>query len=131
MRRNSDEASRMKVLIADDSATVRDRLKEALSEVGGIEIAGEAATADDAVRMAENISPGVIILDIRMPGGSGIEALRRIKNRSPETVVIMFTNFPGEQYRKACLLAGADFFYDKSMDQDNVIRICRELCDGS
>jgi DNA-binding NarL/FixJ family response regulator len=119
----------MKVLIVDDSAVVRDRLKEALSDVDGVEIAGEAADAVEGVRMAREIAPRLVILDIHMPGGSGIDVLHRIKEYAPGTVVVMFTNYSGEQYRKTCMSAGADYFCDKSMEYETVARICRDLHD--
>jgi DNA-binding NarL/FixJ family response regulator len=117
----------LKVLIVDDSAIVRDRLREALSDVGGVEIAGEAADAVEGVRLAREIAPRLVILDIHMPGGSGIDVLHRIKEHAPGTIVVMFTNFSGEQYRKTCMSAGADYFCDKSMEYETVARICRDL----
>lgn len=118
-----------KVLIVDDSAVVRDRLREALSDVRGVEIAGEAADAVQGVRMARELAPRLVILDIHMPGGSGIDVLHRIKEFAPGTVVVMFTNYSGEQYRKICMSAGADYFCDKSKEYETVARICRDLQD--
>ena len=129
MMRSYDESIVIKVLIVDDSAVVRERLKEALADVNGVVIAGEAADAIEAFRLTREIKPRLVILDMHMPGGSGIDALHRIKEHQPETVVVMFTNYSGEPYRKACMAAGADYFCDKSLDYDTVARVCRDLQD--
>ena len=66
------------------------------------------------------LQPDAVILDIRMPGGSGIDVLKKIKKNYPSTLVIMFTNYPTAQYRKRCLDLGTDFFFDKSTEFDKI-----------
>ena len=121
----------MRVLIADDSAAVRQRLKTMLSELPGIEIVGQAEDAPQARESILELRPDVVILDIRMPMGSGIEVLRDIKQRKHAPVVIMLTNYPYPQYRKRCLDAGADFFLDKSGEFNKIIGILEKLLGGS
>jgi DNA-binding NarL/FixJ family response regulator len=116
----------VRVLIADDSVIVRERLVSMLSEFSGIEIVGQARDATEAIDAIRRLRPDVVILDIRMPGGSGIDVLRAIKKgRKAVPRVIMLTNFPYSQYRKKCMDAGADFFFDKSSEFENVAHVLK------
>jgi len=125
------KGSLMRVFIADDSEVVAERLKTMLSELPGIEIAGQARDAPEATKSILETEPDVVILDIRMPMGSGIEVLREIKQRKTATTVIMLTNYPYPQYRKRCLDAGADFFLDKSGEFNKIIGILEKLLESS
>lgn len=106
----------MKVLIADDSKFVRERLIRMLSDMEGIKVVGEAGDAQEAIQSIQRIKPDVAILDIRMPGGNGVKVLEAIKGKSMDVKVIMLTNYPYPQYRKKCMEGGADFFFDKSKE---------------
>ncbi len=117
----------MKVFIVDDSAILRERLISMLSEIKGIEIAGQAQSAREAINSIRDLNPDVVILDIRMPGGNGISVLQNIKKDKPPPIVIMFTNYPYPQYRKKFMDAGADFFFDKSTEFDNLIEVFKQL----
>jgi DNA-binding NarL/FixJ family response regulator len=117
----------MRVLIADDSPVVRERLRTMLSEIDGIQIAGEAQDVIEAEDRVERLKPDVLILDIRLPGGNGIEVLKRIKEKKSACAVIMLTNYPYPQYRQASMAAGADFFFDKSTEFERVTDVLREL----
>lgn len=117
----------MMFFIADDSDAVRGRLVELLSEVDGAQVIGQAANAGEAVEGIRRLKPHVVILDIRMPGGSGIDVLKRIKQGSGSPVVMMLTNHASPQYRKKCLEWGADFFLDKSRDLECLLLIFKSL----
>ena len=117
----------MMFFIADDSEAVRGRLIELLSEVEGAEVIGQAANTGDAIEGIRRLKPHVVILDIRMPGGSGIDVLKRIKQESRPPVVMMLTNHASPQYRKKCVEWGADFFLDKSRDLECLLMIFRSL----
>ena len=112
--------SNIKVFIADDSHIVRDHLVTILDELAGIEIVGQAETAPEAIGAIRRLRPDVVILDIRMPGGSGIDVLENIKQDEATPVVIILTNYPYPGYRQKCLQAGADFFLDKSAEFDQI-----------
>jgi len=71
----------MKVLIVDDSNVVRDRIAEMLSRITGVEIVGNAANSIDALHLVNKLKPDAVTLDIRIPGESGIEVLKKIKSR--------------------------------------------------
>ena len=110
----------MKVFIADDSAVVRERLATILAELHGIEIAGQAIDAVEAIKGINSLGPDVVILDIRMRGMSGIDLLYKIKRSSPAPKVIVLTVYPYPEYQQKCTQAGADFFLDEwllSMDE--------------
>lgn len=117
----------MRVFIADDSAPVRERLKTMLWEIQGVEVIGQAGDAVEATKSILELKPDVVILDIRMPGGSGIDTLRDIKRVAPAPRVIMLTNYPYPQYRKRCMDAGADFFFDKSSEFHKVTEVLKQM----
>lgn len=117
----------IRVLIVDDSALIRERLKTMLSEIAGVEIVGEAEDKMEAIASNERLHPDVVILDIRLPRGDGIEVLQHIKRDTPSVIVIMLTNYPYPQYRQKCMEAGADFFFDKSTEFDKVIAVLQRL----
>jgi DNA-binding NarL/FixJ family response regulator len=110
----------LRIFIADDSDLVRERLKELISEIPGTEIVGEAATGGETLAALKRLTPDVLILDIRMPGGNGIDTLEAAKEQSPAPLVIMLTAYAYPQYRKKCLEAGAEYFFDKSTEFERV-----------
>ena len=117
----------MKVFIADDSPIVYERLINMLSKLKGIEIIGKAQDVDEATNSIQRLKPDAVILDIQMPGGSGIDILKHIKKEQPATVVIILTNYPYPQYRQRCMDEGADFFFDKSTELDKITRVFKQL----
>jgi DNA-binding NarL/FixJ family response regulator len=117
----------MKVFIADDSALMRQRLVSLLSEVEGVELVGQAGDAHEALEAIRRLKPDVAILDIRMPGGNGITVLEAVRAGEATPVVIMLTAFPYPQYRKKCLEAGADHFFDKATEFDSVLKALEQL----
>lgn len=115
----------MKIFIADDSATVRERLMEMLSKLKDIEIVGQAEDGLQAIDSLRKLKPDAVVLDIQMPNGSGIDVLENIKKEVPAPLAIILTNYPYPQYRKRCMDAGADFFFDKSTEFDKVLNVLR------
>jgi DNA-binding NarL/FixJ family response regulator len=113
----------VKVLIVDDSGEVRERIKILLAEVEMVEMIGEAENVQQAIEQIRQQGPDVIILDIRMPGGNGIDVLRAIEKKDRSPVIIMLTNYPYHQYERKCIDAGADFFFDKSREFEKVIEV--------
>ena len=110
----------IKVFIADDSLVVREHLVTMLDELPRIVIVGQAENVAEAINGILELRPDIVILDIRMPGGSGIDVLQTIKQNKPVPVVIVLTNYPYPAYRQKCLQAGADFFLDKSTEFDQI-----------
>ena len=115
-----DDQKKIRVFIADDSPTVRDRLNALLNDMNNVEVVGHAEDAMQAIRDIQNIQPDVVILDIRMPAGSGIGVLRSLQKQDSRPKIIMLTNYPFLQYRKTCLEAGASYFFDKSSEFEKI-----------
>ena len=123
MNKNSNkntECVLKRVLIVDDSEVIRQRLVSLISDIEGVELAGEAVDVQSAIRQWQSIKPDIVILDLRMPDGGGINVLREIKKQSHETVVAVLTNYPLVAYRKRCAEFGADFFFDKATEFEKV-----------
>lgn len=117
----------LKVFIVDDSKLVSDRLISMISDIPGIEIVGQASNAQEAIGSIQKQKPDVVVLDIRMPGGNGFDVLEKIKKDKPALLIIMLTNYPYPQYRKKCMDAGADFFFDKSTEFHKVIEVLKQV----
>ena len=112
---------KVSVFIADDSRIVQEHLVTMLDELTEVEVVGQAETVADAISAIGKLQPDVVILDIRMPGGSGIDVLQTVKQQDkPAPLVIVLTNYPYPAYRQKCLQAGADFFLDKSTEFDQI-----------
>ena len=117
----------MKVFIADDSAIIRELVKDMLEDIPNIEVIGEAAGGPEAIEVIQNLKPDVVILDIRMPGGSGIEVLEAIKMDRSHPKVIMLTNYDYPQYRKKCVALGAEYFFDKGTEFKELNKALEQL----
>jgi DNA-binding NarL/FixJ family response regulator len=117
----------LKVLIADDSNLVRERLAALVSEVEDAELVSQVGNAREAIEAIQRLKPDVAILDIRMPGDSGLQVLEVVKTDKAAPVVIVLTAFPYPQYRRKCLEAGAEYFFDKSSEFDRVAKVLEEL----
>lgn len=125
MKRNPLCIVRMsKILIVDDSAVVRDRLKQLLAGIGGLEIA-EAAHAEHGKSLARKFKPDAIIIDVQLRNGRGIELLQEMKRIDPASRVIVLTNEAYPEIRNRCLAAGADYFFDKSTEYQEMVAVLR------
>jgi len=121
----------VKVFIVDDSEIVIERLKTMLSEIKEIEIVGQATNPFDAINGIRTLHPNAVILDLQMPGGSGMGVLLSIKRNNSGPIVLVLTNYPYPQYRKRCMEAGADFFFDKSTEFERVPEVFEQLIQNS
>lgn len=110
----------MKVFVVDDSAIIRERLKRMLAEELNIQAIGEAGDARQAIDAILELKPDVVLLDIHLLNGSGIDVLEKVKKARPAPAVIILTDYPFPEYRAKCLNAGADFFFIKSTEFDQV-----------
>jgi DNA-binding NarL/FixJ family response regulator len=104
----------MRIVVIDDSAIVRERLVSWLAQTPGVEIVGQGGDVLEGTRIVMETVPDLVLLDIRMPSGSGIDVLRDIKRSNPTVKVIVLTDYPFDQYRRKCLELGADYFFEKS-----------------
>jgi DNA-binding NarL/FixJ family response regulator len=95
-----------------------------------MDVVGQAKNAPGSLAAIRQTRPDVVILDIRMPGGNGIEVLREVKKLDPAPKVIVFTNYAQAQYRKKGEEAGADFFLDKSTEFDKLPQALEQVRQG-
>ena len=98
-----------------------------LAGIEGIEIAGQAGEVSEAIKSIDRTAPDVIILDIHMPGGSGLDVLKTVKLSLHPPLVMMLTVGPGTEYREKCLAMGADYFFEKSSDLKKIMMILAKL----
>ena len=112
-----------KVLIVDDSQPIRERLADLLIESGQIRIVGQTDNVQDGWEAVQFLQPDTVILDIRLPGSTGIALLQKIKAHCPQVTVIMLTNFDGAQYRRQCQRLGADYFLNKTLEFGKIVDI--------
>lgn len=124
---NMIAAARKPVFIVDDSPVVRERLVTMISELPNVEIVGQADIAFEAIDSIRQLRPTFVVLDISMPGGSGMYVLETIKRERPGPTVIMLTNFAHDPYRRKCLQLGADYFFDKSTEFERVTEVLRQV----
>lgn len=112
---------RIRVLLVDDHEVVRLGLITLLEDVDWIEVVGEAGTAGDAVREATRLKPDVVVLDIRMPGPSGLDACRDITRELPDTKVIVLTSYVDDELIFRALQAGASGYVLKQVGNRSLI----------
>ena len=107
--------TRIRVLLCDDHELVRRGLHALLDADLTLDVVGEAASADEAVEMAATLTPDVVVMDVRMPGRSGIEACRDIRSAREETRVLMLTSFADDEALFTAIMAGASGYVLKNI----------------
>ncbi len=120
----------MRTLIVDDSSIVRRRLAIMLEEMGQVTIIGQAPNMAEALGLIPSLRPDAVIVDLRMPDGDGIHLVEALKQLDNPPLVGVLTNYPYDQYRKRCLQAGADFFFDKTTEFARVPETLHRLSGG-
>jgi len=111
----------LRIVLVDDHEVVREGLRALLDAEDGIEVVGEAGTVTDAVRRVGYESPDVVVLDVRLPDGSGIEACREIRARWPEVRVLMLTSFADDEALFSSIMAGASGYVLKQIKGSDLI----------
>lgn len=109
-------SSRTGIFIVDDLPSMRDRLRELVGDIEGVDIVGDAGTPEEAIAGILSTRPDCVLLDYQLLGGTGVDVLRAVHPRSPEIAFIVLTNHATAQHRRACIDAGARFFLDKSTE---------------
>jgi DNA-binding NarL/FixJ family response regulator len=97
----------------------------------GVEIAGQAANVAEARQAIRDLAPEAVILDLQLPDGNGLEVLRAARRDGPVPKFVVLTNYATPQYRQRCLADGADFFFDKSHEFEQVPDALRQLAAGT
>lgn len=119
-----------RVLLVDDHEVVRAGLRALIESQPDLTVVGEAATAEEGVRRAGYDSPDVVVLDVRLPDKSGVEACRDIRARHPEIHVLMLTSFADEEALMAAILAGASGYVLKRIKSDDLLGNIRRVAAG-
>jgi two-component system invasion response regulator UvrY len=127
---NAGECRRISVLLVDDHAVVREGYRRLLERDDSLVVVGEAATAADALRLDGELQPEVIVLDIGLPGVSGIEILRRIVARRPAARVLMFSMYQDGIYASRAINAGARGYLSKASAPDLLVEAVRSVAAG-
>jgi two-component system, NarL family, response regulator DevR len=117
----------LKVFIADDSVMVREKLRETLEDQALVKVIGDSGNAEQAITKIRQLDPQVVIIDIRMPGGGGMAVLKDLKAHTPDRIAIILTSYAYPEYRDAYLVAGADYFFDKTQDIHKLVTVLVEL----
>jgi two-component system, NarL family, invasion response regulator UvrY len=123
-------STRIAVLLVDDHAVVREGYRRLLERDGSLVVVGEAASSAEAIRCDGELKPDVVVLDIALPGVSGIETLRRIIARRPDARVLMFSMFQEGIYASRAMSAGARGYLSKASAPDLLVAAVRCVAAG-
>jgi DNA-binding NarL/FixJ family response regulator len=120
----------IRVLIADDHTLFRQGLRSLFAGEADIEVVGEAADGEEAVRGAVELQPDVVVMDLMLPGVNGLEATRRIRTRLPDVRVLVLSMYDDEEHVQRLLAAGAAGYMLKRATSDELVRAVREVVAG-
>jgi len=117
----------IKVLIVDDSQIVCERLRSMLTEIDKVDVRLANQDAQAVVALLQQALPDVVILDLMLEDGPTFRLIRDAKSIDPDITVIVLTNYAFNSYRQKCLAKGADYFFDKSSEFDQVVDIIEQM----
>jgi DNA-binding NarL/FixJ family response regulator len=120
----------MKILIADDSELIRDRIIGLIGKTGSQHLVEQAADGLETLEKAYAFDPDIIILDIHMPHKNGLQVLEEISKNENSPIILVFTNTNYPQYRKKCLNLGADRFFNKSTEFEEMFAELKQIITG-
>ncbi len=120
----------IRILIVDDHSIVREGMKQILADIDDMQVAGEAANGSDALAKIQKQPFDLVLLDISMPGRSGLDVLKELKNLQPRLPVLMLSMYPEEQYAVRALRSGASGYLTKESAPDELISAIRKVCGG-
>ena len=120
----------MKILICDDHKIVRDGLRQILYQLQGVTTIGEAGDGNEALMLLKNEVFDIILLDISLPGKSGLEVLQSVKEKWPSTNVLMLSMYPQEQYAIRALNLGASGYLTKDTASEELLIAVKKVSEG-
>ena len=123
-------AGAIRIVLADDHPVYRDGLRALIDRSPDLELVGEAATGSEAVAVAAASRPSVVLMDIRMPGMTGIEATRQILQAQPDTRILVLTMSEDDDSLFAAMRAGARGYLPKDADSEDLVRAIRAVAVG-
>ncbi len=130
MATSSEVVEPRTLLIVDDHEVVRQGLVALLDRRTGFQVVGEAGTAAEAVEQARRFRPDLVVMDVRLPDGSGIEACRDIRSELPDTRVVMLTSYPDEEAVLAAIVAGASGYLLKQVRARDLVAALETVAAG-
>lgn len=120
----------MKVVLVDDHEVVRQGLKTLIDGQDDLDVVGEAGDVDNAIRQVGYHTPDVVVMDVRLPDGTGVEACREIRSRWPDVKVLMLTSYADEEALVSSIMAGASGYVLKRIDSDDLVDAVRRVGNG-
>lgn len=131
----SNNRSPLRVFVVDESTLVRERLARHIGPHGAACIVGEAEDVEMALQGIEDTDAEAVILDLRLIDSNGMDLLHALRSRTDPIVTIVLTNYASPVFREASVVAGADYFFDKTTEFDlameTIARLAREKADGA
>ena len=122
---------KINIILADDHVLVRKGIKAMLESESEIEVVGEAGNGSDALNAARTLRPDILLLDIRMPGMSGLDAAAKLREYSPDTKAVILSMHDSEEYVLQALSAGAYGYLLKDTDKDEFIKALKQVSTGN
>lgn len=116
-----------RILIVDDAAVVRDRLKQLLAGIQGAEIIAESGQPERGTALVRKLKPDVVVIDVQLRNGRGIELVQEMRRIRTAPRIIVLTNDSYPEIRNRCLAAGADYFFDKSTEYEDMVELLSTL----
>jgi len=120
----------VRVVVVDDHVLFGAALDQLLGDAGGFDVVGHATTAAQAVDLVERLQPGVVLVDVLLPDGSGLDVCRRLVSDRPSVRVVVITSFGGEVMVRGAAAAGAWAFVAKQIDGTDLVRTLRRVGAG-
>lgn len=130
MTESEGEKKPARVVVADDQTVVREGIVMLLGLLPGVEVVGAAGDGEEAVRLVAELSPDVVLMDLRMPRCDGVEATRRIRSEHPGTQVVVLTTFADDESLFPALRAGARGYLTKDAGGDEIVRAVESVLSG-
>jgi two-component system, NarL family, response regulator DevR len=118
----------LRVFVVEDSELIRKRIIENVGSMGPYDVVGFAESADDAIDSIAKLRPDIVITDIQLKQGSGIDVVRMVRANpySPRPRIYVLTNYAFPEYKRQCSVAGADEFFDKSSEYDRFLSLMQQ-----
>jgi len=123
-------AARLRVMVVDDHQVVREGIRALLDRRPGWSVVAEAGTVAQAVQLAVQEKPDVVVMDLRLPDGSGVEACREIRAELPDTKVLMLTSYADDDAVMSSVLAGASAYLLKQTDGEQLVGAVKAVAEG-